>query len=133
MGIYIIVLGDYSREPTSIIFFIYLQSLRFQFIFCFTFFFVNKNYDLLKHFMFLKAAKSSLKKWHKAMESRVHYAVEYAVKRGWLIYGDTYVTLQRGSEDSAFCDCVRIWTVSISKKALVELVITIYLLIFQLI
>ncbi|KOB68931.1 Pyruvate kinase [Operophtera brumata] len=73
-----------------------------------------------KTLMWLQPSCGMQKKWYKAMEARVEFAVEYAVKRGWLVYGDTYVTLQRGSEDSAYCDCVRVWKVTISKKAMVE-------------
>ncbi|CAH2243260.1 jg16099 [Pararge aegeria aegeria] len=58
--------------------------------------------------------------WQLNVEARIFFALEYAVKRSWLVYGDTYITLQRCSDSSAFCDMVRIWKVSISKKALVE-------------
>ncbi|VVD01349.1 unnamed protein product [Leptidea sinapis] len=60
------------------------------------------------------------KDWYEAIEDRVKYAIEYAVQRGWLQYRDYYVTLQRGADNSSFCDMVRVWEVSISKKHLVE-------------
>lgn len=70
--------------------------------------------------MFIETRTSAAKTWQDALEDRIHYAIEYMVQRGYVIYGDTYVTLQRGSEDSSYCDMVRIWKVSITKKLLVE-------------
>lgn len=61
--------------------------------------------------------------WYLDLEARVHFAIEYAVHKGWLTYGDPYVTLQRASEDSSFCDMVRMWTVTFDVKPLVELVV----------
>nr|XP_026496956.1 pyruvate kinase-like [Vanessa tameamea] len=58
--------------------------------------------------------------WDKNISARIFSGVEYAVKRRWLLYGDTYITLQRGSEFSSFCDSVRIWKVSITNKPTVE-------------
>ncbi|XP_030028776.1 pyruvate kinase [Manduca sexta] len=59
------------------------------------------------------------KEYYKAVEARVQFAIEYAVKKDWLVYGDNYVTLQKGSESSSFCDTVKIWRVTVSRKALV--------------
>ncbi|XP_038223229.1 uncharacterized protein LOC119840613 [Zerene cesonia] len=67
-----------------------------------------------------KESPESSKNWQEAIERRIDYAIEYAVQRGWLVYGDMYVTLQRGSDDSSFCDMVRVWIVRVSKKLLVE-------------
>ncbi|CAG4916605.1 unnamed protein product [Colias eurytheme] len=67
-----------------------------------------------------KEPPESSKNWQEAIEKRIDYAIEYAVQRGWLVYGDMYVTLQRGSDDSSFCDTVRVWIVRVSKKLLVE-------------
>ncbi|XP_052740758.1 uncharacterized protein LOC112047773 [Bicyclus anynana] len=58
--------------------------------------------------------------WRLNMEARILFALEYAVKRNWLEYGDTYISLQRYSDSSSFCDSVSICKVSISKKSLVE-------------
>ncbi|OWR53071.1 putative pyruvate kinase [Danaus plexippus plexippus] len=58
--------------------------------------------------------------WSKAVEARIYFAIDYAVNRNWLMYGDTYITLERGSESTSFCDTVRVCKVSISKKTLVE-------------
>nr|XP_034830062.1 pyruvate kinase-like [Maniola hyperantus] len=58
--------------------------------------------------------------WYLSLEDRISFALEYAVKRSWLVYGDTYITLQRGSDTSSFCDSLSIWKVSIMKKSLVE-------------
>ncbi|GBP57120.1 LINE-1 retrotransposable element ORF2 protein [Eumeta japonica] len=60
------------------------------------------------------------KDFYEAMDSRILYAINYAVSKGVLVYGDNYVTLQRGSPTSPYCDCVRVWTVTITKKAIVE-------------
>ncbi|KAM3967340.1 uncharacterized protein ACR2FA_011681 [Aphomia sociella] len=68
----------------------------------------------------LKYTGYTSNKEYNVVEAKVQFAVEYAVKRGWLQYGDTYITLQRGAEDSSFCDMVRIWKVTIAKKALVK-------------
>ncbi|CAG9559756.1 unnamed protein product [Danaus chrysippus] len=58
--------------------------------------------------------------WPKAVEARIYFAIDYAVNRNWLMYGDTYITLERSSESTSFCDTVRVCKVSISKKTLVE-------------
>ncbi|CAG9795106.1 unnamed protein product [Diatraea saccharalis] len=58
--------------------------------------------------------------WQVNVEAKIVFAVQYAVHRGWLGYGDKYVTLQRGTEESSFCDLVRVWPVTNYKKPLVE-------------
>ncbi|XP_049870335.1 uncharacterized protein LOC126369815 [Pectinophora gossypiella] len=60
------------------------------------------------------------KKLDKVMERRVRYAAEFAVMKGWLVYGDIYISLQRSSEGNPFCDMVRIWSVDFLKKLLIE-------------
>ncbi|XP_045766173.1 uncharacterized protein LOC123867900 [Maniola jurtina] len=60
------------------------------------------------------------KNWHLNLEARIFFALEYAVKRNWVVYGDNYITLQRGSDTSSFCDTLSIGKVSIEKKSLVE-------------
>ncbi|KAJ0178691.1 hypothetical protein K1T71_005466 [Dendrolimus kikuchii] len=58
--------------------------------------------------------------WQKTIESKINFAIEYAVKNGWLEYGDPYIALYKGSDCSSFCDTVRILNVIIMKRAFVE-------------
>ncbi|CAK1546215.1 unnamed protein product [Leptosia nina] len=78
------------------------------------------TYRSVMPLMYKESRASAAKSWHDAVEDKIHFAIEYVVQRGYVVYGDTYVTLQRGAEDSSFCDMVRVWKVSITKKLLVE-------------
>ncbi|XP_075971967.1 pyruvate kinase-like [Anticarsia gemmatalis] len=57
--------------------------------------------------------------WYKNIKGRIDVAVEYAVDKNWLVYGDFYITLEKGAEESSFCDTVRIGKVTAKKKEIV--------------
>jgi hypothetical protein len=59
-------------------------------------------------------------KWILNVEERIRFAEEYAVKRGWLIYGEMYVALLRDTEQSSYCDTMKICNTMSSKKVMVE-------------
>ncbi|XP_045447153.1 pyruvate kinase-like [Melitaea cinxia] len=86
---------------------------------------ISTNIRVLRHLRNYRSVMPILykgeqhNKWEKNLSARVLLAVEYAVEKSWLLYGDTYVILQRGSEFSSFCDAVTIWNVTISNKPLV--------------
>ncbi|KAL4706456.1 hypothetical protein ACJJTC_003028 [Scirpophaga incertulas] len=58
--------------------------------------------------------------WQMKTDARIQFAVDYAVNRGLISYGDMYVTLQRHSEYSIYSDTVKIYTTRLAKKPLVE-------------
>ncbi|XP_026737558.1 pyruvate kinase-like [Trichoplusia ni] len=58
--------------------------------------------------------------WFRSVQARIDYAIQYAVENHWIQYGDHYVTLEKGTEASPFCDCVRVWTVTTVKKNTIE-------------
>ncbi|CAH0605873.1 unnamed protein product [Chrysodeixis includens] len=60
------------------------------------------------------------KSWFRSVQARVRFAIEYAVKKHWIRYGDPYVTLEKGTEVSSFCDCVRVWKVTTVQQSAVE-------------
>lgn len=68
----------------------------------------------------LHVSGSSGKNWQMSIESKINFAIEYAVHNGLLEYGDPYIALYKGSDYSSFCDTVRILKVVITKRVFVE-------------
>lgn len=62
----------------------------------------------------------SKKTWFQTVQARIVFALEYAVEQHWILYGDHYITLEKMTEGSSFCDTVRVWNVTLSKKNSIE-------------
>ncbi|CAH1647100.1 unnamed protein product [Spodoptera littoralis] len=58
----------------------------------------------------------SKKTWFETVQARIGFALEYAVEQHWILYGDHYITLEKMTEGSSFCDTVRVWNVTLCKK-----------------
>nr|XP_021208975.2 pyruvate kinase isoform X3 [Bombyx mori] len=58
--------------------------------------------------------------WSIEMERRTNFALEHAVKKGWLRFKDIYIILQKYSDVSSFCDVIKVSSVNIYKKTMVE-------------
>ncbi|KAJ8727533.1 hypothetical protein PYW07_001652 [Mythimna separata] len=54
--------------------------------------------------------------WFNTVLARVSFALQYAVEQKWVDCGDSYITLEKATEESSFCDAVRIWTVTEKNK-----------------
>ncbi|CAH0407390.1 unnamed protein product [Chilo suppressalis] len=81
---------------------------------------VNRLLKSCKNVVPLVYVEKPHNKWIYNVKAKVVFAVDYAVHRGWLKYGNTYVTLQRGREESSYCDMVRISPVTNYKRPTVE-------------
>uniref|UniRef100_A0A2A4JCP4 Pyruvate kinase n=1 Tax=Heliothis virescens TaxID=7102 RepID=A0A2A4JCP4_HELVI len=58
--------------------------------------------------------------WFSTVQARINFALQYAVEKHWILYGDAYVTLEKGTEGSSFCDAVRVWNVTMTEKNTIE-------------
>ncbi|XP_021187409.3 pyruvate kinase [Helicoverpa armigera] len=58
--------------------------------------------------------------WFSTVQARIDFALQYAVEKHWIMYGDAYITLEKGTEGSSFCDAVRVWNVTMTEKNTVE-------------
>lgn len=54
--------------------------------------------------------------WFNTVQARVTFALQYAVEQKWIDCGDTYISLEKATEESSFCDAVRVWTVTEKNK-----------------
>ncbi|KAF9407312.1 hypothetical protein HW555_012617 [Spodoptera exigua] len=54
--------------------------------------------------------------WSDTVQNRINFALQYAIANRWISFKDYYITLEKGSEGSIFCDTVRVCKVTVSKK-----------------
>ncbi|CAH1647101.1 unnamed protein product [Spodoptera littoralis] len=58
--------------------------------------------------------------WFDIVQDRVNFALQYAVVKRWILFNHYYITLEKGSERSSFCDAVRVWKVTASKESQIQ-------------
>lgn len=77
--------------------------------------------DQLFHHLHSISAELLKNKPHaEVVDLMILLAIEYAVQRSFLVYGDYYITFMRGHETASYVDTVRIWKTVLQRKNAIE-------------